>query len=68
MQLSFVNAKPERCKYMADNYLENKMEALREREAKEAKARNAAWKKRLDAYRKKLAQQQAAAEGDKMQK
>lgn len=55
---------------MADNYLENKMEALREREAKEAKARNAAWKKRLDAYRKKLAQQQqaAGAEGDKLQK
>lgn len=53
---------------MADNYLENKMEALREREAKEAKARNAAWKKRLDAYKKKLAQQQAAAEEDKLQK
>lgn len=39
---------------MADNYLENKFEALRLRREKEAKARQAAWKKRMDAYRKKL--------------
>ena len=38
---------------MADNYLENKFEALRLRREKEAKARQAAWKKRMDPYRKK---------------
>lgn len=37
---------------MADNYLENKYQALQERKAKEQKARQAAWKKRMDAYRK----------------
>lgn len=46
---------------MADNYLENKMEALQARKAKEQRAREIAWKKRLDAYRKKL-QEQAANE------
>ena len=46
---------------MADNYLENKMEALQARKAKEQRAREIAWKKRLDAYRKKL-QEQAAIE------
>jgi hypothetical protein len=39
---------------MADNYLEKKMEALQERKAKEARQRQIAWKKRMDAYRKKL--------------
>lgn len=39
---------------MADNYLENKMEALQARKAKEQRAREIAWKKRLDAYRKKM--------------
>lgn len=42
---------------MADNYLENKYQALQERKAKEQKARQAAWKKRMDAYRKKLQEQ-----------
>ena len=46
---------------MADNYLENKMQALQARKAKEQRAREIAWKKRLDAYRKKL-QEQAAIE------
>lgn len=46
---------------MADNYLENKMQALQARKAKEQRAREIAWKKRLDAYRKKL-QEQAANE------
>lgn len=46
---------------MADNYLENKMEALQARKAKEQRARQVAWKKRMDAYRKKL-QEQAAIE------
>lgn len=45
---------------MADNYLENKFEALRLRREKEAKARQAAWKKRMDAYRKKLEVEQMA--------
>ena len=42
---------------MADNYLENKMQALQARKAKEQRAREIAWKKRLDAYRKKLQEQ-----------
>ena len=37
------------------------MEALQARKAKEQRAREIAWKKRLDAYRKKL-QEQAANE------
>lgn len=49
---------------MADNYLENKMEALQARKAKEQRAREIAWKKRLDAYRKKMqAANEAAAVG-----
>ena len=43
--------------YMADNYLEKKMEALQERKAKEQRLRQAAWKKRMDAYRKRLEEQ-----------
>lgn len=46
---------------MADNYLEKKMEALQARKAKEQRARQVAWKKRMDAYRKKL-QEQAVSE------
>ena len=42
---------------MADNYLEKKMEALQARKAKEQRARQIAWKKRMDAYRKKLQEQ-----------
>ena len=39
---------------MADNYLEKKMEALQARKAKEQRAKQIAWKKRMEAYRKKL--------------
>jgi hypothetical protein len=39
---------------MADNYLEKKMEALQARKAKEQRAKQLAWKKRIEAYRKKL--------------
>ncbi len=39
---------------MADNYLENKFEALQARKEKEQRARQLAWQKRMDAYRKKL--------------
>ena len=39
---------------MADNYLEKKMEALQARKAKEQRAKQIAWKKRTDAYKKRL--------------
>ena len=44
---------------MADNYLEKKMEALQARKAKEQRAKQIAWKKRMEAYRKKLQEQKA---------
>lgn len=47
---------------MADNYLEKKMEALQARKAKEQRSRQIAWKKRMDAYRKKLESQKAIEE------
>lgn len=47
---------------MADNYLEKKMEEFQARKAKEARARQLAWKKRMDAYRKKLELEAAASE------
>lgn len=50
---------------MADNYLEKKMEDMQNRlaakKAKEQRARHLAWKKRMDAYRKKLEAEQLAA-------
>lgn len=46
---------------MADNYLEKKYEALQERKAKEQRAKQIAWKKRMDAYRKKLEEEKQAA-------
>ncbi len=42
---------------MADNYLENKFEELQARKVKEQRARQLAWKKRMDAYRKRLEQE-----------
>lgn len=39
---------------MADNYLEKKMEALQARKAKEQRAKQLAWKKRMEAYRRRL--------------
>ena len=52
---------------MADNYLEKKFEDMRARndarEAKEERARQRAWKKRMDAYRKRLAEETAAKNG-----
>ena len=39
---------------MADNYLEKKYEALQARKAKEQRLKQIAWKKRMDAYRRKL--------------
>ena len=49
---------------MADNYLEKKMEALQARKAKEARAKQIAWKKRMDAYRKRLEEEAVAASGE----
>ena len=44
---------------MADNYLEKKFEDMRARasaqQAKEERMRQRAWKKRMDAYRQRLA-------------
>jgi hypothetical protein len=58
------------CEYvndMADNYLEKKYEDLQARKAKEQRARQVAWKKRMDAYRKKLAasQENASPQGER---
>ncbi len=44
---------------MADNYLENKFEELQARKAKEQRKKQIAWKKRMDAYRKRLAEEAA---------
>lgn len=46
---------------MADNYLEKKYEALQARKAKEQRQKQLAWKKRMDAYRKKLAESEKNA-------
>ena len=45
---------------MADNYLEKRYEAYQERKAKEQRAKQIAWKKRMDAYRKRLEEQKAS--------
>ena len=44
---------------MADNYLERKMEELQARKAKEARAKQVAWKKRMEAYRKRMEEEKA---------
>ena len=52
---------------MADNYLEKKYEALQARKAKEQRAKQIAWKKRMEAYRKRMeeeAQTKAAEQKD----
>ncbi len=49
---------------MADNYIENKFEELQARKAKEQRARQVAWKKRMDAYRKKLAEEAAGSKSE----
>ena len=49
---------------MADNYLEKKFEDMRAlsqaRQAKEERARQRAWKKRIDAYRRRLDEEASA--------
>ena len=49
---------------MADNYLEKKMEALQERKAKEQRLKQAAWQKRMAAYRKRLEEQKKNESAD----
>ena len=49
---------------MADNLLEKKMEALQERKAKEQRLKQAAWQKRMAAYRKRLEEQQKNESAD----
>ncbi len=49
---------------MADNYLEKKYEDLQARKAKEQRARQVAWKKRMDAYRRRLEEEAAAKNED----
>ena len=49
---------------MADNYLEKKMEMLQARKAKEQRAKQIAWKKRMDAYRQKLEAERAGQSED----
>ena len=44
---------------MADNYLEKKFEDMQARRIKEERARQLAWKKRMEAYRKRMAEQAA---------
>ena len=46
---------------MADNYLEKKYEAYQARKAKEQRLKQIAWKKRMEAYRKRLEEERAAA-------
>ena len=45
---------------MADNYLEKKMEEFQARKAKEQRARQLAWRKRMDAYKKRIEMEKAA--------
>ena len=52
---------------MADNYLEKKYEDFQARKAREQRKRQIAWKKRMDAYRKKLEEAKAAEEADESQ-
>lgn len=47
---------------MADNYLENKMEAYRARKDREAKEHARRWRKRMDAYRKRMEEAEKAPE------
>ena len=50
---------------MADNYLEKKFEDMRARaqakQASEERARQRAWKKRMDAYRKRLEEEKLSS-------
>ena len=56
---------------MADNYLEKKFEDMLARQqakkAKEQWARERAWKKRMDAYRKKLMEEREVAQAQEIE-
>ena len=49
---------------MADNWLEKKFEDFYSGKTKEDRAREAAWKRRMAAYKKKLAEQKAAEQAE----
>lgn len=49
---------------MADNYLEKKYEEFQARKAKEQRLKQIAWKKRMEAYRKKFEAERAAKESE----
>lgn len=46
---------------MADNYLEKKYEDMQARRTKEQRARQIAWKKRMDAYRKRMEKEKSGS-------
>ena len=56
---------------MADNYLEKKFEDMRSRQsaeaAKQERLRQRSWKKRMDAYRRRLEQEQSLSQNDAQQ-
>lgn len=56
---------------MADNYLEKKFEDMLARQqakkAKEQRARERAWKKRMDAYRKQLMEERGLAQAQEIE-
>ena len=47
---------------MADNWLEKRFEEYNSGKTKEQKAKEVAWKRRMEAYKKKLAQEKADAQ------
>lgn len=54
-QKKWVNFASWNTTVMADNYIENKFEKMKEREAAKVRERQAAYRKRMEAYRRKLA-------------
>lgn len=46
---------------MADNYLEKKYEDMQARRTKEQRARQIAWKKRMDVYRKRMEKEKSGS-------
>ena len=50
-------------KNMADNFLENQYEQYLKQKASKEAAKRAAWRKRLQAYKEKLAQEKSASSG-----
>ena len=53
---------------MADNYLEKRMEEYQARKAKEARAKQIAWKKRMDAYKQRLEAEKSGTDVEQIDK